>query len=63
MIVTHRYGEPEDGAAPRVASASLLGFMTEKATVSEDNLMDVAGFRRIRKSNEPYDRLNMPRFV
>ena len=50
MIVTHRYGEPEDGAAPRVASASLLGFMTEKATVSEDNLMDVAGFRRIRKS-------------
>jgi hypothetical protein len=63
MIVTHRYGEPEDGATPRVASNSLLGILTDKATVSEDNLMDVAGYRKIKKSNEPYDRLNMPRFA
>lgn len=61
MMVTHRYGEPEDGGAPLVVSASLWGLPTEKALVSEDFLVEVADYRKLKKSNEPYDSKYMPR--
>lgn len=50
MIVTHRSGEPENPGGLIVSSRSLLGFPTEKAGVTEDFLIEVAGFRKIKKS-------------
>jgi hypothetical protein len=61
MMVTHRYGEPEDAAAPFVVSASLFGMPTDKALVTEDFLLEVAGYRKVMKSNERYDTRFMPR--
>ena len=62
MIVTHRWGEPEDGGQLYVVSTSLLGLPTEKACVSEDHLIEVAGYREISKSNHLYDRTQLPKY-
>jgi hypothetical protein len=62
MFVTHRYGEPENAAAPLTISGSVLGFPTDKALVSEDHLVEIAGYRKMFKSNESYDRMHLPRF-
>lgn len=60
MIVTHRWGEPENPTEIRVALPSLFGLPTEKALVSEDHLMEVAGHRKCEKSNHLYDPANPP---
>lgn len=62
MIVTHRSGEPENGGASTTIIGSLIGIPTEKALVSEDHCIEIGGYRRLTKSNEPYDNLHMPRF-
>lgn len=61
MIVTHRWGEPENLAGAYITSRSVLGIPTEKAQVSEDFILEVAGHRKMTKSNESYDCLHMPR--
>ena len=61
MMVTHRYGEPENLGAPLVISASLFGMPTEKAFVTEDFLIEIADYRKFTESNERYDSRFMPR--
>ena len=63
MIVTHRSGEPENPVGAYVASTSLLGLPSNKAMVTEDFIIEVAGYRTMIKSNELYDSLHMPRLV
>ena len=63
MIVTHRSGEPENAVGSYIASTSLLGIPSDKAMVTEDFIIEVAGYRRMLKSNELYDSLHMPRLV
>ena len=63
LIVTHKWGEPENPAAGLIASKSLIGIPTEKACVTEDFLIEVAGYRKCNKSNHLYDTLHMPKFV
>lgn len=61
MIVTHRSGEPENPGNFYIASNSILGIPTEKAQVTEDFIIEVAGYRRLFKSNQLYDTLHLPR--
>jgi hypothetical protein len=61
MMITHRYGEPENPGAPLVVSTSLFGMPTDKALVSEDFLIEVAGYRKVLKSNERYDTRFVPK--
>lgn len=63
MIVTHRSGEPEDATGSIVTAKSLIGIPNDKAEVTEDFLIEVAGYRRLMKSNDLYDTRFMPRFV
>lgn len=63
MIVTHRSGEPENPVGSYVASTSLLGLPSDKAEVTEDPIIEVAGYRKMMKSNEIYDSLHLPRFT
>ena len=62
MIVTHRSGEPENPEGALIGSMSLFGLPTNKAEVTEGHLLEIAGHRRISKSNEAYDKLQMPRY-
>lgn len=63
MICTHRSGEPENLAGPLIASTSILGLPTEKALVTEDFIINIAGHRRMTKSNEKYDSCHMPKYA
>ena len=87
MLVTHRYGEPENAAAPLTVSGSLLGLPTDKgalllilniiklnfvflthqlkylALVSEDHLLEIAGYREMHKDNKSYDSMHLPRYA
>lgn len=63
MIATHRSGEPENAVGPYVASTSLLGIPNEKALVTEDFIIEIAGYRKMNKSNELYDSLHLPRYI
>ena len=64
MIITHRFGEPEE-----MAGKTLLGNLgsfngiqiADKALVSEDHLIEIADCKRIFKSNEVYDAIKTPR--
>jgi hypothetical protein len=61
MIVTHRWGEPEDGGQFYICSQSIIGIPTGKACVSEDHLIEVAGHRTISNGNKDYDKYEKPR--
>ena len=65
MIITHRSGDPEDLVSNNsvlVNLASVSGVqLTEKALVTEDHLIEIAGWRSISKSNEIYDAIKLPR--
>lgn len=61
MIVTHRSGEPENPGGISVSSNSLLGIPTAKAEVTEDFIIEVAGYRKLTKANDLYDSLHLPR--
>jgi hypothetical protein len=63
MIVTHRSGEPENPGNSLVISGSLIGLPTDKALVTEDNLVEVGGYRKFSKCNEKYDSVHPPRLV
>ena len=45
-----------------VASASCLGIPTVKASVSENHLIEIAGFSKLKKSNEIFDKKLPPRY-
>lgn len=61
MIVTHRSGEPENPGGISVSSNSILGIPTAKAEVTEDFIIEVAGYRKLTKANNLYDSLLLPR--
>ena len=60
MIITHRYGDIKIGSTSVIES--VLGFPTEKALVSYDHCIEIGAYRKLSKSNEPYDILHMPRY-
>lgn len=62
MILTHRSGEPENPGGLAVASTSLMGIPTAKAEVTEDFIIEIAGYRKLYKSNELYDSIYLPRY-
>jgi hypothetical protein len=45
-----------------VASASCLGIPTVKASVSQNHLIEIAGFSKLKKSNEIFDKKLPPRY-
>jgi hypothetical protein len=63
MILTHRSGELENCGESLSIIGSLIGFSAHKALVSEDHLIEIGGYRKLTKSNEPYDNLYIPRYI
>ena len=64
MIITHRSGDPEEmsDSSMLIKIASVSGVhIAEKALVTEDHLIEIAGWRRIFKCSQMYDVLKMPR--
>lgn len=61
MMCIHRSGEPDNPGDLAIASASLLGVPTAKASVTEDHLIEIAGFSRLKKSNEIFDKKLTPK--
>ncbi|CAF0828003.1 unnamed protein product [Brachionus calyciflorus] len=61
MIVTHKWGEPENLTGALVSSKSLIGIPIDKACVTEDFIIEVAGYRKLKKINHLYDRLHKPK--
>lgn len=60
MLCIHRSGEPDDPGNLCIASSSILGLPTEKASVTEDHLIEIAGYSRLKKSNEVFDKKLAP---
>ena len=56
MLCVHRSGEPDEIDNFQIASCSLVGLPTEKASVTEDHLIEVAGYSRLYQRNKLYDR-------
>lgn len=61
MLCIHRSGEPDNPGDLAIASASLLGMPTAKASVTEDHLIEIAGYSRLKKSNEIFDKKLSPK--
>lgn len=61
MLCIHRSGEPDDAANLIVSSTSLIGIPTDKASVTLDHLIEIAGFSRLKKSNEIFDKKVSPK--
>lgn len=60
MTVIHKWGEPENSTSFGIASKSIIGIPTTKAKVSEDFVIEVAGFRSLSKGNHIYDSKHTP---
>lgn len=61
MLCIHRSGEPDNPGDLAIASSSLLGIPTAKASVTEDHLIEIAGYSRLKKSNEIFDKKLSPK--
>ena len=61
MLCAHRSGEPDDTDNFIVSSTSLLGIPTDKASVTLDHLIEIAGFSRLKKSNHIFDKNLTPK--
>ena len=57
MLCVHRSGEPDEIDNLRITSCSLIGLPTDKASVTEDHLIEIAGFSRLFQSNKLYDKV------
>ncbi|RNA03963.1 hypothetical protein BpHYR1_038486 [Brachionus plicatilis] len=60
MTVVHKWGEPENSIPLGIASKSIIGIPNEKACVSEDFVIEVAGYRSLSKGNHIYDSKHKP---
>ena len=63
MIITHRSGEPNDPVGSYIAINSLVGLPIDKAEVTEDHLIETAGFSKLFKQNDQYDKCYLPRLL
>jgi hypothetical protein len=61
MMCIHRSGEPDNPGDLMIASTSLLGIPTAKASVTEDHLIEIAGYSKLKKSNEIFDKILTPK--
>ena len=61
MMCIHRSGEPDYQGDFMIASTSLLGIPAAKASVTEDHLIEIAGYSKLKKSNEIFDKILTPR--
>jgi hypothetical protein len=61
MMCIHRSGEPDNQGDFMIASTSLLGIPAAKASVTEDHLIEIAGYSKLKKSNEIFDKILTPR--
>ncbi len=62
MVVGHLSGEPEDPTPLYITSRSILGIPGEKAQVTVDHLIEIAGYRGLDNVNHLYDKKGAPKY-